>query len=208
MEEKTVITIARQFGSGGREVAQKTAGLLGIKFYDKELIALAAKESGLSESIFEGLDEKPTTSFLYSLVMGVQSGHGAYLRYGDVLNSDNVFRIQSQVIKNLAEDQSCIITGRCSDYILREHNRLITVFIHADLDYRIERVMNLYNLKEKEARNIITKTDKRRSNFYNFYTNKIWGNIDNYNLALDTSKISQEDAAQLIVDFTKKAFKE
>ena len=208
MANKTVITIARQFGSGGREVAQKTADLLGIKFYDKELIALAAKKSGLSESIFETLDEKPSTSFLYSLVMGVQSGHGTYLHCGDVINSDNVFRIQSQVIKNLAEDQSCVITGRCSDYILREHNRLVTVFIHADMEHRIERVMNLYNLKEKEARNIITKTDKRRSNFYNFYTNRIWGNIDNYNLALDTSKISLDDTAQLIVDFTKKAFKD
>ena len=119
MAEHLIVTIARQFGSDGRAVGKKVADLLGISFYDKELIAIAAKESGLSENLFEGIDEKPTNSLLYSLVMGIQSGRGTYYRYGDVLNSDGIFRIQSQVIQEIAEKESCVIVGRCSDYILR-----------------------------------------------------------------------------------------
>lgn len=202
----TIITIGRQFGSGGREIAKKVSEKMGIQFYDKELIALAAKESGLSESLFDGIEEKPTNSLLYSLVMGIQSGRGTYYRYGDVLNSDNVFRIQSQVIRNLADESSCVIVGRCSDYVLREQPRLINVFVHADMEWRVKRVMEIYQLKEKEAENMITKTDKRRNSFYNFYTNKVWGNVNNYHLSVDTAKIGLEHAAELIVSFCNMAF--
>lgn len=204
----TIITIGRQFGSGGREIAKKVSEKMGIQFYDKELIALAAKESGLSESLFDGIEEKPTNSLLYSLVMGIQSGRGTYYRYGDVLNSDNVFRIQSQVIRNLADESSCVIVGRCSDYVLREQPRLINVFVHADMEWRVKRVMEIYQLKEKEAENMITKTDKRRNSFYNFYTNKVWGNVNNYHLSVDTSKIGLEHAAELIVSFCNMAVSE
>ena len=205
MSQNKIITIARQFGSGGRDVAKKVSERLGVAFYDKELIALAAKESGLSETLFDGLEEKPTNSLLYSLVMGIQSGRGTYYRYGDVLNSDGIFRIQSQVIRNLAEEHSCVIVGRCSDYILREQSRLVNVFVHADFEWRVRRVMEMYQLKEKEAENMITKTDKRRSSFYNFYTNKVWGNVDNYHISLDTSKISIDQAAELIVSYANMA---
>ena len=208
MAQNRIITIARQFGSGGREVAKKVADLMGIDFYDKELIAIAAKESGLSETLFEGIEEKPTNSLLYSLVMGIQSGRGTYYRYGDVLNSDGIFRIQSQVIRNLAEEKSCVIVGRCSDYILREQEKLVNVFIHADDEWRIKRVMDLYDMKEKEAENTITKTDKRRSSFYNFYTNKVWGNVNNYQISIDTSKVSLDQAAELIVSYSNMAFGE
>lgn len=208
MTQNKIITVARQFGSGGREVARKVAELMGIDFYDKELIAIAAKESGLSETLFEGLDEKPTNSLLYSLVMGIQSGRGTYYRYGDVLNSDGVFRIQSQVIRNLAEEKSCVIVGRCSDYILREQEKLVNVFIHADDEWRTRRVMQLYELKEKEAENLISKTDKRRSSFYNFYTNKVWGNADNYHLSLDTSRVTLDQAAEMIVAYVNMACEE
>lgn len=179
---------------------------MGIDFYDKELIAIAAKESGLSETLFEGIEEKPTNSLLYSLVMGIQSGRGTYYRYGDVLNSDGIFRIQSQVIRNLAEEKSCVIVGRCSDYILREQEKLVNVFIHADDEWRIKRVMDLYDMKEKEAENTITKTDKRRSSFYNFYTNKVWGNVNNYQISIDTSKVTLDQAAELIVSYSNMAF--
>ena len=204
----TVITIARQFGSGGRDVAKLLSEKMGIHFYDRELIALAAKESGLSESLFEGIEEKPTNSLLYSLVMGIQSGRGTYYRYGDVLNSDSVFRIQSQVIRDLASKGPCVIVGRCSDYILREQPNLINVFIHADKDWRVQRIMQRHQLKEKEAENLITKTDKRRSSFYNFYTNKVWGNVNNYHLAIDTSKVGLEHAADLIINFSEMIPKE
>ena len=189
MTEKYVITFARQFGSGGHEVAKTTAEILGIPFYDKELIAIAAKESGLSEHLFDGLDEKPTNSFLYSLVMGVQSGASTYCRYGDVTGSDNIFRIQAQVIRQIADKEPCVIVGRCADYILQEYENLVSVFVHANIEQRIERIMKRYDLKEKNAEDYINKTDKRRNSFYNFYTNRVWGSVDNYNLAIDTAQI-------------------
>lgn len=204
MAEKYVLTFARQFGSGGHEVAKTTAEILGIPFYDKELIAIAAKESGLSEHLFDGLDEKPTNSFLYSLVMGVQSGASTYCRYGDVTGSDNIFRIQAQVIRQIADKGPCVIVGRCADYILREYENLVSVFVHADMEQRTARIMKRYNLKEKNAEDYINKTDKRRNSFYNFYTNRIRGSVENYNLAIDTAQVGIKNAAEIIADYVKK----
>lgn len=204
MTEKYVLTFARQFGSGGHEVAKTTAEILGIPFYDKELIAIAAKESGLSEHLFDGLDEKPTNSFLYSLVMGVQSGASTYCRYGDVTGSDNIFRIQAQVIRQIADKGPCVIVGRCADYILREYENLVSIFVHADMEQRTARIMKRYNLKEKNAEDYINKTDKRRNSFYNFYTNRIWGSVENYNLAIDTAQVGIKNAAEIIADYVKK----
>ena len=204
MTEKYVLTFARQFGSGGHEVAKTTAEILGIPFYDKELIAIAAKESGLSEHLFDGLDEKPTNSFLYSLVMGVQSGASTYCRYGDVTGSDNIFRIQAQVIRQIADKGPCVIVGRCADYILRDYENLVSVFAHADMEQRTARIMKRYNLKEKNAEDYINKTDKRRNSFYNFYTNRIWGSVENYNLAIDTAQVGIKNAAEIIADYVKK----
>ena len=203
MDKKIVLTVARQFGSGGHDVAKKVSELLDIPFYDREIIGLAAKKSGLSENLFDGLDEKPTTSLLYSLVMGVQSGTGAYWRYGDMTGADNVFRIQSQIIRSIAEKDSCVIVGRCADYILREEERLINVFVRADIDYRTQRIMEKYDMKEKVALDYINKTDKRRGSFYNFYKNIIWGNVDNYDLSIATDKIGVDKAAQMIVEYIK-----
>ncbi len=200
MAENMIITIGRQFGSGGREVAKKVAEKLGIGFYDKELIALAAKESGLSEELFEGIEDMSSNSLLYSLVMGIQSGNGTYYRYGDVFNSDGLFRVQSQVIRNLAEKGPCVIVGRCADYILREQPKLMNVFVHAGSEWRSKRICELHSVEPKEAAALIKKTDKRRGSFYNFYTNQTWGNVNNYHLSVDTSKIGVEGAAQLIVE--------
>lgn len=203
MAENLIITVGRQFGSGGREVAKKVAEMLGISFYDKELIALAAKESGLSEELFEGIEDMSSNSLLYSLVMGIQSGNGSYYRYGDVFNSDGLFRVQSQVIRNLAEKGPCIVVGRCADYILREQPNLLNVFVHAEPECRIKRICDLHHISEKEAAATIKKTDKRRGSFYNFYTSQTWGNVNNYHLAVNTSKLGIDGAAQLIVDATK-----
>lgn len=203
MSNKIILTFARQFGSGGHEVAEKVAKLLNIGFYDKELIAIAAKESGLSEHLFDGLEEKPTNSLLYSLVMGLQSGSSTYCRYGDVTGSDNIFRIQSQVIRSIAEKESCVIVGRCSDYVLRNEENLVSVFIRAGIDFRTERIMKSYKMKEKPALDYILKTDKRRSSFYNFYTNRIWGSVDNYDISVNTERVDTDGAAQVIVDYVK-----
>ncbi len=199
--EKIVLTVARQFGSGGHEVAEKISNLLNIPFYDKELIAIAAKESGLSQNLFDSIDERPASSLLYSLVMGIQSGNGTYFKCDDGARADDIFRTQSEVMRNLAEKESCIMVGRCADYILREEKNLVTVFVHAGLDFRCKRIMQRYGLNEKDAIELINKTDKRRGSFYNFYTNRNWGNVENYDLTIDTEKIGIDNAAKLIVDY-------
>ena len=203
MEQRIVLTVARQYGSGGHDVAKKVSEILDIPFYDREIIGIAAKESGLSENLFDGLEEKPTTSLLYSLVMGIQSGSGAYWRYGDMTSADNVFRIQSQIIRSIAEKGSCVIVGRCGDYILRDDPDLVKVFIHAGMDFRAKRIMEKKDMKEKVAIDYINKTDKRRGSFYNFYTNKIWGSVDNYDLSIGTDRVGIDNAAQMIVDYIK-----
>ena len=203
MTTNTIITIGRQLGSGGREIGQMLAKDLGIKYYDKELLTAAAKESGMAQELFENHDEKPTNSILYSLVMGIQSGRGAYHRYGDLLNSDAIFRIQSQVIQNLVDEKPCVIVGRCADYVLRENPNAVNVFIHAKEDFKLKRVMDIYKKTEKDALDTMVKTDKRRSNYYNFYTNQVWGDVTNYHIALDSGSIGIENSARLIVDFVK-----
>ncbi len=199
--DKVVLTFARQFGSGGHEIAEKTAELLNIPFYDKELIAIAAKESGFSKELFETIDERPVSSLLYSLVMDIQAGNSAYFRYGDGAKADHIFRAQSGVMKRLSEEGPCIMVGRCADYILRDLPNLVTVFIHAGIDFRCQRIMERCDLTEKAALDLIHKTDKRRGAFYNFYTNRSWGSVENYNISIDTEKIGIDNAAKLIVDY-------
>ncbi len=207
ISDNFTLTLGRQFGSGGRKIARKVADMLGIEFYDKNLIAIAAKESGLSENLFDGIDEKPTNSLLYSLVMGLQSDRSSsFYRYGDILNSDTIFRIQSQVIEDLVSDKSCVVVGRCSDYVLRNKKNVLNIFIHADEEFKLERVMRIYKQNEKEALETMKKTDKKRSNYYNFYTNQEWGNALNYHLSLNSAALGIDDSAKLICDFVKMKF--
>ena len=201
--EKAIITIGRQLGSRGREIGRKLSEELGIKFYDKELIVEAAKHSGLSEKMFENIDEKPTNSFLYSLVMSMQPGSGLYNHYNDFLNNDSIFKIQSDVIREIASQNSCIIVGRCADYVLRDYEGLIKVFIHADVDTRTKRIMARDKVSEKDARNAVLKADKRRGNYYNFYTNGSWGNVNNYDVTLDSGKLSPDDCVSLLAEYVK-----
>lgn len=204
MKSNFIITFARQFGSGGHDVAKKTAEILGVPFYDKEIIAIAAKESGLSEHLFDGLEEKPTNSLLYSLVMGLQSGAPTYCRFGDMTGTDNVFRIQTQIIKELASKGSCVMVGRCTDYVLREYENLVSVFVHADAEHRISVIMKRCGLKEGAAEDYMNKMDKRRSSFYNFYTNRIWGSVDNYDLSIDTARLGIDGAAEIVAEYVKR----
>lgn len=201
---KAIITLGRQLGSNGKIIGKALAEQLGINFYDKALIAKAAKESGLSESLFDGIDEKPTHSLLYSLVMGIQSSKGLYYQYNDMLNGDNVFKLQADVIKNISTEGPCIIVGRCADYILRNNPHLIKLFLYADSDTRIKNLMVRDNITEKEAASAVSKADKRRSNFYNFYTNNTWGDVNNYDLCLNTSTLSTEECVKTLADYIAK----
>ena len=164
MDNKIILTIGRQFGSGGREVGQKLAKELGIGYYDKELMALAAKESGLSEEFFEKADEKASSGLAYAFTMGY-SYMGLFPPYADVLSNDRLFLYQSDTIRNLAEKGSCVIVGRCADYILREHPRCANVFISASKDDRIARLCQMHHIDEEAAEEMIEKADKRRSEY-------------------------------------------
>jgi Cytidylate kinase len=198
-----VITIARQFGSGGHEVGEKLAGKLSIPFYDKALIALAAKKSGLSEEIFAEADEKATSSLLYSMVMGSYAFGSRIPGINEMPINDKLFIIQSDIIKNAAKEGSCVIIGRCADYILREHQNCLNVFIHADKDSRVERVLEKNLAETKKASEFVTKKDKQRANYYNFYSNNKWDDMKNYDLSIDTSKFTIDETVDMIVAAAK-----
>jgi len=193
-----VITIGRQFGSGGRQIGKKLAEELGIGYYDKEILNVAAKESGLCQTLFENHDEKPTGSFLYSLVMDTYSmgyNSGSYL---DMPLNHKVFLAQFDAIKKLAERESCVIVGRCADYALEEFDNVFHVFIHADKRYRIKNVMNYNSVNEAKAKDIVNKNDKQRASYYNYYTSKKWGDANSYDLCLNSALLGVDGCVELI----------
>lgn len=197
-----IYTIGREFGSGGREVGEKLGAKLGIKLYDKELLQQAAKDSGFCEEIFENHDEKPTNSFLYSLVMDTYSVSGySAAPFLDMPLNHKVFLAQFETIKKIAEKESCVIVGRCADYALSDNPDCINIFIHADLDVRIKNVSRNLNITENKARDIINKTDKQRASYYNYYTSKKWGDSKSYNLSLDAGKLGTDNCVEMILKF-------
>ena len=197
-----IYTIGREFGSGGREVGEKLAAKLGIKLYDKELLQQAAKDSGFCEEIFENHDEKPTNSFLYSLVMDTYSVSGySAAPFLDMPLNHKVFLAQFETIKKIAEKESCVIVGRCADYALSDNPDCINIFIHADLDVRIKNVSRNLNITENKARDIINNTDKQRASYYNYYTSKKWGDSKSYNLSLDAGKLGTDNCVEMILKF-------
>ena len=203
MNEKVIVTIARQYGSGGREIGEKVAATLGIAFYDRELITLAAQKSGLNANIVHAVDEKATNSLLYTLAMGSNIyNSGGAVRY-DIPINDRLFITQCDIIRNLADENSCVIVGRSADYVLRENPRRISVFIYADLDARIKRVAQRHSLTDAAARDLIAKTDKRRANYYNFYTGQKWGKYNNYHMSIDSTLLGIDGTAKLIAQFAE-----
>ena len=200
MDERTVITIGREFGSGGHEIGMKLAEKLGIKCYDKELLELAAKESGLCEELFASQDEKPTNSFLYSLVMDTYS-QGYTNSYVDMPINHKVFLAQFDAIKKLAERESCVIVGRCADYALEDNPYAVSVFIKASLDERVQRIKRIYELNDSKAADLIQKTDKRRASYYNYYSSKKWGEAKSYNLCIDSGLVGIDGAIDMILKF-------
>ena len=195
----TIITIGREFSSGGCEIGHKLAEKLGIKCYDKDMLDLAAKESGICQEIFESHDEKPTNSFLYSLVMDTYSFGYSSGSYTDMPLNHKVFLAQFDAIKKIAKAGPCVLVGRCADYALSEYKDCFSVFVHADTDWRINRLSQKHNKTAKEAKDMINKTDKSRSSYYNYYTNKKWGAASSYNLCVDSSKLGIDGAAKAII---------
>ena len=196
----TIITIGREFGSGGCEIGHKLAEKLGIKCYDKDMLDLAAKESGICQEIFESHDEKPTNSFLYSLVMDTYSFGYSSGSYTDMPLNHKVFLAQFDAIKKIAEEGPCVLVGRCADYALEERDDVLSVFIHADLEDRIKNVAKLNELPDNKAKDLIHKTDKRRASYYNYYTNKKWGDAESYDICMNSSKFGVDGCVKAIKD--------
>lgn len=194
-EQRYVITIGRQFGSQGKAIGQQLARQLGISFYDKELLSLASQESGLCPEFFEKADEKSTGSLWHSFVTGFPYGG---IQYNDYLSNERLFQIQSDVIRKLAEEESFVIVGRCADYILRDNPRCLSLFLHAPRATRIRTVMHREHLPEAEAADLIRRMDKTRANYYNYYTDKIWGDAASYHASLDTSLLGEEKTIDFI----------
>ena len=192
-------TIGREYGSAGREIGYKVADELGIKLYDKEMLNRAAKESGICQELFETHDEKPTNSFLYSLVMDTYSFGYSSGSYTDMPINHKVFLAQFDAIKKIAEEGPCILVGRCADYALENYDNVLSIFVHANLDARIRRIARLYDLTDAKAKEKIQKIDKQRSSYYNYYSNKKWSAADSYDVCLDSSVLGIDGTAEAIL---------
>ena len=209
MAKKIVITIARQYGSGGREIGERVAAELGIPIFDKQLITDAAAKGNLNEDVLKKTDESAANSLLYTLAMGSNVvGTSIHFGYKMPIN-DKLFILQSEVIKNYAKEGSCIIIGRCSDYVLRDEENVFRLFIYGDLEHRKERVQLRHpELKSSQIIDVINKTDKRRASYYNFYTGNKWGKYDNYDMAINSSTLGIEGTADMIAACARKLMEE
>ena len=197
-EKRKIITIGRQYGSGGREVGEKLAKELGIHFYAKNILRMNAVESGIKESYFHLTDEKAGNRLLYKIINGLkpeltQPSFGA-----DVVSADNLFRFQSEVIRKLATEESCVIIGRCAEYILRGSEGLLRIFIYADMDYRTQRITKLGYYSPEDVVKNIRRMDKERREYHQYYTGKSWEDLDNYDLFINTAGLGVDGAVQMI----------
>ncbi|MBO5622031.1 MAG: cytidylate kinase-like family protein [Butyrivibrio sp.] len=199
----TIITVGRQFGSGGREIGELVAQHFGIKCYDKELLSRAAKESGFCEEMIQNHDERPTNSFLYNLVMDTYSfGYNAS-SFVDMPISHKVFLAQFDTIKKIADEGPCVIVGRCADYALSDYDNVLNLFIYADEDAKIRRIKERFEdvKTDDQAKDMMNKKDKQRQSYYNYYSSKKWGRADSYDLCINSSKLGIEGTVKFIIQY-------
>lgn len=201
MATRSLITIGRQYGSGGCYVGKLLANELGIAYYDKEILTLAAKQSGISEALFEQQEKKPTQSMLFSLAAGYPMRNDMSGFYIDLPLNHRIFLAQFEAIKKVAEEGPCVIVGRCADYVLRDNPNAVRCFIYADDTSRCERLVAHYGVEADKAADTIQKADKQRANYYNYYASGKWGELKNYNLAIDTGCVGVQGAVELIKQF-------
>lgn len=205
MNDNYIINIGRQLGSGGKEIGEKLAARLGISFYDKELINLASKESGLCKELFEKADEKPSKTILGGL-FGARFSlfTDSSVPYTNYLSNDALFKIQSDVIRQQAAQKSCLFVGRCADYILRENPRCVNFFITATPEERISRLCTTEGIARQQAEELIAKMDKKRSEYYNYYSYKTWGAASAYHLCIDSSVLGIDETVSFLEAFARK----
>ncbi len=203
-----VITIGRQFGSGGRELGGKLAERLGFKYYDKELLSEAAKRAGVSEEFFEKTDERFPTFLngIFSFAFGFNPVN--YYSGSTSISSDSLYRAQSEFIQQLAEEDSCVIVGRSADYVLRQYPQVVNVFVHASEDACVERILrrSCEGITADKVKAKAQRINKLRANYYNFYTDKTWGAASSYDLTFDTSLMAMDDIVEVIVTYINRRF--
>lgn len=205
MDKKYTLTIGRQLGSGGREIGEQLASRLGIAFYDKELIQIASQESGLGKQFFEQADEKKSHSLFGGQFPILGSWTDEYYST-NYLSNETLFQIQSDVIRKLAEKQSAVFVGRCADYILKDNQHCLNIFISANIHDRVNRIAQLQQISEKKALDMIEKTDKKRASYYNYYSNKIWGSASSYDLCVNSSFWGIDQTVSFIHQLVKQKF--
>jgi len=204
-EKNVIINVGRQLGSGGHDIGRMLALDFGARYYDRELLNLAAKESGFSEKLFEAHDERK--GFLRGL-FNIQAAHvseGSLYRTG--FTQENLFQFQSEAIRKAAQEGACVFVGRCADYILRDFPNTVNVFITASMAYRIEQIANKQHISHEEARKFIEQKESRRAAYYNYYTGKKWGAAESYDLCIDSSVLGLQQTEKLIAEFIRKKFK-
>ncbi|MBQ8948914.1 MAG: cytidylate kinase-like family protein [Prevotella sp.] len=203
-DKKIIINVGRQLGSGGHDIGRMLALDFQAKYYDRELLNLAAKESGLSEKIFEQNDEKK--GFFRGL-LNLGSPHiSSSGDYKSGFSQESLFQFQSDAIRKAAHEGSCVFVGRCADYVLRDFKNTVNIFITASMDYRIEQIMNKQHLEADAARKFIEQRESKRSAYYNYYTGKKWGAAESYDLCVDSSVLGLMETEKLIAEFVKKRF--
>lgn len=204
--EKTgcIISLGRKYGAGGREIGQLLADKLGIRYLDKELLRMVSEQSGIGESFFHVADERPGDNLLYRIVKNMTPKDGKPTVGSGLFNDENLFRFQSEVLRQVADTgESCIVVGRCADYILRDYPHLVTIFIHADQESRIARIIRRTAYKETEAQKVMKRIDKERRDYYHYYTGRTWGEMSQYDLCLDSGKLGAGKCAELIIDYIR-----
>ena len=206
--EKVIITIARQYGSGGKTIGQMLANDLGIPFYSREILRLASDDSGIREELFNQADEKLRSNPLFGASKKVYTGGLISPESDDFVSSEKLFYYQAKVIKELAEKGSCVIVGRCADFVLKDRADVVSVFVHAPADYCMERAMERNDMSRKEMEKFIAKTDKYRGDFYHYYTGNVWNDARNYDLCLNSSKLGFEKCVEEIKAYIKVRFEE
>ena len=200
-----VITIGRQPGSGGKEIAELLSKRTNISVYDKTLLEEAARESGIDTTVFENADEQENESFLG----GIFSIHGAitdYFHSDSIMDKDKLFELQSETIQSLADRESCVIVGRCAEYVLREHPAKLSIFITADTEDRINRIMKSEGVEREKAIEYIEKSDKRRRSYHDYYATNHWGDASSYDLCINSSRMGLEGTTEFILNFIKNHF--
>ncbi|MCI8805559.1 MAG: cytidylate kinase-like family protein [Clostridiales bacterium] len=204
MDRKIIINISRECGSSGHSIGKKIADDLGINFYDRLAIEREAKKSGINQELFRAVDKQQTNSFLYSIAMSIYSYGEKISAAGTVSMSDRLYLVQNDIIKNFAQN-SCVIVGRCANFILRKED-CVNVFIYADLEKRIEHIMDIEGLNEDKAKDYINKIDKKRSSYYNYYTSEKWGTKAYNDMIIDSTVVGVTGCVSIIKQLIKEKY--